>query len=168
MTRHNPCVWLVWHTVKQEWWLPGCRGTTVYTDAAGRFTRDQAEQIRNGMTEPGDPRERLGRIVRAPEAGDQLDAFPEYRPIHSEFGVDPHSWNVGDDGADHGVGLDLFSSALQVWQILQNRDISVRDAAIAFRCTDGMIREAVDAHPWMFLEGPDDDPTKQIIQDEGE
>lgn len=92
---------------------------------------------------------------------------PVIAPIHTEFGREADSWNI-DDETGPAVGIDLLGSALGVWSFLQDRDITVREAASAFRCTDQMIQQAVQNDYWMYLDGPDDDPTQQTIQHEGE
>ncbi|MEX2629526.1 MAG: hypothetical protein WD341_06260 [Tistlia sp.] len=80
------------------------------------------------------------------------------------FGQDPNAYDL-DDGRP---GAGLFANAVQVWALEQRRTVTVRDAAEVFNCPDAMICEAIEDHPWMFVEGPDDDPTKQTIEHEGE
>lgn len=70
-------------------------------------------------------------------------------------------------------GINLFGNAIQVWAIMQaeggsTKQPTIRNAALAFNSPDAMIREAVEAHYWMLVTGPDDDPTKQFIEHEGE
>ena len=68
-----------------------------------------------------------------------------------------------------GVTFDQFHAALSVWAWMQpGSKPTVRAASQAFNVTDQTIREAVEEHYWMFLSGPDDDPTKQIIEHDGE
>lgn len=75
---------------------------------------------------------------------------------------------VGGYDTDTGKpGIMLVANAIQFWAV-QNYRSTVREAATAFRMTDADVRRAVRAHYWMFLEGPDDDPTKQFIEHEGE
>lgn len=83
------------------------------------------------------------------------------------FGKDDDGWDVGDTGQ---VGISLFGNAIQVWSAFQQRndDVTIAEAAVAFRCTPQMVRAAVDAHPWMFVAGPDDDFSKQTIEHDGE
>lgn len=70
-------------------------------------------------------------------------------------------------------GKMLVANAIQFWST-QNynsetkRFPSVRETAVAFKMTDADVRTAVEAHCWMFLEGPNDDPTQQLIEHEGE
>lgn len=70
-------------------------------------------------------------------------------------------------------GIMLAANAIQFWST-QNFDPiakqcpSVRQTAEAFKMTDAEVQRAVEAHYWMFLSGPNDDPTKQYIEHEGE
>jgi hypothetical protein len=77
-----------------------------------------------------------------------------------------------DDAWDQDTGkpgLTLFSSAIQVWSVLQDGSrTTVAEAAAAFNVSPLMIAAAVKSHPWMFLEGPDDDFSKLSIEHEGE
>jgi len=74
------------------------------------------------------------------------------------------------EGDDAGVFFDDFTTAVATWSWMRPGDQppTVREAAQAFTCTDDVIRRAVEEHPWMFLTGPDDDPTKQRIEADGE
>lgn len=65
-------------------------------------------------------------------------------------------------------GISLVANAIQFWAIQQKKPPTVREAALTFNCDDQMIRQAVEFHYWMFVTGPDDDPSKQIIEHEGE
>ncbi len=77
-----------------------------------------------------------------------------------------------DDDSEETAGIpwDNFVTALQVWSFMRPGDTqaTVREAADQFGVTDNVIRQAVSGHPWMFLFGPNDDPTKQIIDHDGE
>lgn len=55
----------------------------------------------------------------------------------------------------------LFASALQVWAIAQENDPTVADAALAFNVTPFLIRQAIEAHAFMYLSG-------ETIEHEGE
>lgn len=46
-----------------------------------------------------------------------------------------------------------FGNALQMWALCQHRDVTVREAALAFNATEAVIRQAVEEHYWMFLLG---------------
>lgn len=91
----------------------------------------------------------------------------------------PRGEAFADDAEHHGwdqeTGMPTVahaSDALQVWAILQNRGgsggVTVREAGDAFNLDDDQVRELVNGHPWMYLSGPDDDATKQIIEHDGE
>lgn len=80
-------------------------------------------------------------------------------------------WDDEDDGWDQQTGapsIKIFSNALQVWSVAQNRTVTVAEAALAFNIETRRIVEAVEWHYWMFLSGDTDDPTKQTIEHEGE
>lgn len=71
--------------------------------------------------------------------------------------------------ADCGVAFADFASALQVWVFCQpGMSPTVRAAADAFNVTDCTIRLAAEESYWMFVDGPNDDPTKQTLELEGE
>lgn len=81
-----------------------------------------------------------------------------------------------EDGYDLETGKPgkaLVANAIQFWST-QNfaaetgRGPSVQATADAFRMTVEDVRAAVEFHYWMFITGPDDDPTKQFIEHEGE
>lgn len=82
--------------------------------------------------------------------------------MYEKFGPEHDAWDSGTPG------IDLFSSALQVWACMQDEKVSVLAASKAFNCTVAMIVEAVDHHYWMFLDDPDADPDKCFIEHEGE
>ena len=78
----------------------------------------------------------------------------------------------GYDGWDSNTGkpgLGLFGNAIQVWssQNWKSRP-TVASAAATFNCTAQEIIDAVEAHHWMYLEGPSDDPGRMTIEHEGE
>lgn len=80
------------------------------------------------------------------------------------FGPNDDDWNI-DEGGDGKPGVSLFASALQVWSLMQDRDVPVTEAADAFNTVPDMIREAVEEHPWMLI-GNDDGV--EVIQHDGE
>lgn len=68
-------------------------------------------------------------------------------------------WNLETSGMP---GEMLFAGALQVWSAAQNRDgVTVDEAALTFNVAPAVIRQAVEAHPWLFLSG-------DVIEHEGE
>ena len=80
------------------------------------------------------------------------------------FGPDANSWDADDTGSP---GIGLVGRALQVWSTCQQRDVTLGEAALAFRLPIAMIAEAVEAHPWMFVYGPPTNPAS-LIAHEGE
>ncbi|NTG86187.1 hypothetical protein G6L15_08515 [Agrobacterium rhizogenes] len=84
------------------------------------------------------------------------------------FGANEEEWNHEDDGK---VGIMLFGNAVQVWAIFNteaSKPTDVASAATAFAVEPLMIIEAINDHPWMYIEGPDDDFSKMLIEHEGE
>jgi hypothetical protein len=84
------------------------------------------------------------------------------------FGRDDDTWNHEDDGK---IGVSLFGNAIQVWATFNTKAglvATVGGAALAFSVEPQMVIEAVNAHYWMFITGPDDDFTKMHIEHEGE
>ena len=72
---------------------------------------------------------------------------------------DCEGWNLETSGMP---GVGLFSSALQVWTVAQNRPVKVAEAALAFNVKPEIIRQAVEAHYWMLLGAGD------VIEHEGD
>lgn len=88
----------------------------------------------------------------------------------ARWAPDDEGWDIEEGGAG-GPGIVLFARAVQVWAVLNAPrlgEASVAAAAAAFNVEPGRVIEAVDWHPWMFLDGPDDDYTRLTIQHEGE
>jgi hypothetical protein len=80
-------------------------------------------------------------------------------------------WAAEDDRWDQDTGapgISLFGNAVQVWSTMQSEAVSVAAAARAFNVEPSRIIEAVNAHYWMFLSGPEDDYARLMIEDEGE
>ncbi len=63
-------------------------------------------------------------------------------------------------------------SSEDAWAFLQHEKLgrapTVRETSDAWHVTDATVREAVEEQYWMFLDGPDDDPTKQTLEHDGE
>lgn len=87
---------------------------------------------------------------------------------------DMSDWKItsfaGDDEFcwDTNTGLptrDHFAGAVQVWSVAQNRPTTIGEAAKAFNVAPALIREAVDGHYWMMVDGDGDDA---MICHEGE
>ncbi len=51
------------------------------------------------------------------------------------------------------IAKTSFHQALAVWFACQDREVTVDEAAAAFRATPEVIREAVEAHYWLYLAG---------------
>ena len=64
-------------------------------------------------------------------------------------------------GTKNEIGVALFSNAVQVWSVLQERSTTVNEAALAFNVRPEIIRQAVEWHAWMYLDG-------DTIEHEGE
>lgn len=69
-----------------------------------------------------------------------------------------------------GIPFENFQTAVQVWSFMQAVDQpqTVADAAALFQVKPAVIVKAVEEHPWMYLNGPDDDYSKMIIEHDGE
>lgn len=70
-----------------------------------------------------------------------------------------------------GIAWTNLIHAVQVYSVMRGEageKVSVRQIADAFHVTDATVQQAAEEHPWMFIEGPPDDPTKQFIWHEGE
>lgn len=86
----------------------------------------------------------------------------------TQFGRDDTSWNVGawnsgpeDDGSGN-PGVILFGNAIQVWAVLQDRVVTVNEAALTFNADPRLVRQAIEESAWMFVGEHDS------IQHEGE
>jgi hypothetical protein len=66
---------------------------------------------------------------------------------------------------DVGITLDDFRLALSVWSFMQDEPPTVRAASNAFNVEATIIRQAVAAHPWMFICGDGDDNADTIEHD---
>lgn len=75
-----------------------------------------------------------------------------------------------DDDEEPGIHRRDFSTAVSVWSWMQQRPVSVADAAMAFSTTPELIRQAVSDNYWMLLcpSVDEPDPTKQFIEHDGE
>jgi len=75
-----------------------------------------------------------------------------------------------NDAAATGVKWCDLVTAIGIWTYCnEDRETpTVAAAALAFNTTPEIIRGAVGGHPWLFMSGPDDDPTKQTIESDGE
>lgn len=71
------------------------------------------------------------------------------------------------EGDEAGVFMDALGRALVTWAAMQDETKTVREAATDFNTTDAVIREAIEVAMWIYIDGPDDDPTKQRIELDG-
>jgi len=77
----------------------------------------------------------------------------------------------GEEGDDAGVFIGDLGRALVIWtcMVAEDKDkVTVADAALAFNTTPEIIREAVDEAMWIGYYGPPDDPTKQVLETDGD
>lgn len=84
----------------------------------------------------------------------------------------PHAGVVFPDEWDVEAGIPDIASvanAIQVWSMFNPPyRHSVRHVGEVFNLDDAQVRQAVAAHYWMYLDGPDDDPHQQFIEHDGE
>lgn len=81
------------------------------------------------------------------------------------WGAEDDTWNLE---TGHHPGIHLVANAIQAWACFQEGPTSVADAARVFNIEPIRVIEAIEAHYWMFLEGPRDDYTHLMIEHEGE
>ncbi len=92
-------------------------------------------------------------------------------PLFTQFGNDPFSWNLGEEGGEDGSGnpgANIVGSAIGVWLALNGYKQTVATIATVFNISPAMVREAVEADYWLFLspeEGADDNAT--FVESEG-
>lgn len=75
------------------------------------------------------------------------------------------------EGSDEpGISIDQLGAAIAYWSWMQdgNDAQTVATAALMFNTTPDIVRRALEVYPWTLCSGPDDDPTKQIIEHDGE
>jgi hypothetical protein len=76
---------------------------------------------------------------------------------------------LSDDDEECGIHLGQLGAAIATWAWMQSdHPQSVAMAALTFNTTTQNVRDAIAVHPWAFLSGPSDDPTKQVIEHDGE
>lgn len=70
-----------------------------------------------------------------------------------------------NDTDQPGITKEALHNAISVWTFMQPGELAPTVAATAasFNTTPEIVRECVRASQWMFLDGPDADPTKQYI-----
>lgn len=74
---------------------------------------------------------------------------------------------VDGEGDACGITPTDFCNALSVWSFMQDRPVSVAEAATTFNTSPLVIAKAVDEHPYLLLSG-DGGPASLIIEHEGE
>lgn len=75
----------------------------------------------------------------------------------------------GDDEDDAGVFMSDLGRALVIWTAMQDRvPVMLLEAAMSFNTSPEIIREAVEDASWISVQGPEDDPTKQFLEVDGE
>lgn len=78
-----------------------------------------------------------------------------------------HMFASEDD--DAGVFVEHLSRALLTWAAMNyEKPLTVAEAASTFNTTPDVIRAAIEEGQWISYHGPYDDPTKQMIQTEGD
>ena len=75
-----------------------------------------------------------------------------------------YSWDMETGEPERG----LLSNAIQVWAILQKREVSIADAAKAFNIEPSRAYDAVVYHPYMLVAEMTDDFSQMIIVHDGE
>jgi hypothetical protein len=77
---------------------------------------------------------------------------------------------LDDDDSEAGIHEGQLAEAISVWAWMQSspKPQTVAAAALTFNTTPALVRRVIAIHPWAFLTGPDDDPTKQRIEHDGE
>lgn len=99
------------------------------------------------------------------------DTKPLSEQRHPFFGPNEDDWNLDNiDSPDYGKpGVGIVASAVSVWACLQERSVSLGDAAAAFRMPVEAIAQCVEFHPWMYFVGDEKTPLeKLVIEHEGE
>ena len=71
-----------------------------------------------------------------------------------------------DDTDQPGITKQQFETAVSVWTWMQpgNEAPTVAATAASFNTTPEIVRQCVRESEWMFLDGPDDDPTRQRVE----
>lgn len=86
----------------------------------------------------------------------------------------PFSWTAWSDEEDWcpetgAPSIAHFAGIVQAYALFQQRErVTLEEVATALNVEWQRVREAVEWHYWMYLEGPDDQPHKQWIEHEGE
>lgn len=64
-----------------------------------------------------------------------------------------------DDGNEYGMTKADLSKVIAVWVVCRKRGdlATVERAAALFNVTEGLVREVIEAHPWLFTHGEEID-----------
>ncbi|WP_336800360.1 hypothetical protein [Kaistia sp. MMO-174] len=75
-----------------------------------------------------------------------------------------------DDSDDSGLTVAHLCQSVATWSCMQQRSVSVAEAALAFNTTPDVVQHAINEHGgfYLYLIGEDDDPTEQFIEHDGE
>lgn len=91
---------------------------------------------------------------------------------HPFFGPNEEDWNLDLDldNEDYGKpGVGIVASAISVWSSLQNKSITLGEAAAAFSMPVEAVVQCVEYHPWMYFVGDEKTPLETfVIEHEGE
>lgn len=74
----------------------------------------------------------------------------------------------GEDADDAGVFINDLGRAMVIYTAMQDATVTVASAAAVFNTTPEVIREAIEDASWIGWHGPDDDPSKQVVETDGE
>jgi hypothetical protein len=75
---------------------------------------------------------------------------------------------VNENGDEPGISLGQLGRAVMAWAWMQEEQQTVATAAMTFNARPEDIRLALDETMWVSWTGPKDDPTKQLIEHDGE
>lgn len=76
--------------------------------------------------------------------------------------------HFGAEGDDAGVFISDLGRALVIYTAMQDEAVTVASAATTFNTTPEIIREAIEDSSWIGWHGPHDDPSKQIVETDGD
>lgn len=100
------------------------------------------------------------------------DTKPLSDERHPFFGPSEDDWNLDLDldDPDYGKpGVGIVASAVSVWATLQNKSVTLGDAAEAFKMPVEAVAQCVEHHAWMYFIGDASTPLeKLVIEHEGE
>jgi hypothetical protein len=73
------------------------------------------------------------------------------------FGTNKFTWNTEEPAENDGLlpGIALFRNAIQVWSLAQDDETTIERAAAVFNVKPDLVRQAVNAHDWMYVAAGD-------------